>query len=29
MTRLQLYYRESIVPQLVEQFGYRSAMEVP
>lgn len=29
MTRLQLYYRESIVPQLVEQFGYKSAMEVP
>ena len=29
MTRLQLYYRESIVPQLVEQFGYRSAMDVP
>ncbi|MBS1835861.1 MAG: 50S ribosomal protein L5 [Acidobacteria bacterium] len=29
MTRLQQYYRESIVPQLVKQFGYRSAMEVP
>lgn len=29
MTRLQMYYRESIVPQLVEQFGYKSAMEVP
>jgi large subunit ribosomal protein L5 len=29
MTRLQQYYRESIVPQLVNQFGYKSAMEVP
>ena len=29
MTRLQKYYRESIVPQLVSQFGYKSAMEVP
>lgn len=29
MTRLQQYYRESIVPQLVSQFGYKSAMEVP
>ena len=29
MTRLQSYYRETIVPELVKQFGYKSLMEVP
>ncbi len=29
MARLQQFYRESIVPQLVTQFGYKSVMEVP
>ena len=29
MTRLQGYYRETIVPELVKQFGYKSLMEVP
>ena len=27
--RLQKQYRESIVPQLVEKFGYKSVMQVP
>ena len=29
MARLQQYYRDSVVPQLREQFGYRNIMEVP
>ncbi len=29
MTRLQGYYRETIVPELIKQFGYKSLMEVP
>ena len=29
MTRLQSYYKEAVVPQLIEQFGYKSVMEVP
>ncbi|MDE2402583.1 MAG: 50S ribosomal protein L5 [Burkholderiales bacterium] len=27
--RLQNFYRESVVPALVEKFGYKSVMEVP
>lgn len=29
MARLQQYYRDTIVPQLREQLGYRNVMEVP
>ena len=29
MSRLQQFYRESVVPQLTEQFAYKSAMQVP
>ena len=29
MTRLLSYYRKTIVPELVKQFGYKSLMEVP
>lgn len=29
MTRLQSFYKETIIPQLVKQFGYKSVMEVP
>ncbi|MPZ44413.1 MAG: 50S ribosomal protein L5 [Betaproteobacteria bacterium] len=29
MARLQDHYRESVVKQLIEQFGYKSVMEVP
>src|SRR5512147_117249 len=29
MARLQEYYKQSVVPQLKEQFGYKSIMEVP
>jgi large subunit ribosomal protein L5 len=29
MARLQEFYREAVVPKLVEQFGYKSVMEVP
>ncbi|MEK9774777.1 MAG: 50S ribosomal protein L5 [Quisquiliibacterium sp.] len=29
MARLQQQYREKIVPGLIQQFGYKSAMEVP
>jgi len=29
MARLQTYYREKIVPELTEKFGYTSVMEVP
>lgn len=29
MSNLKAYYLEKVVPQLTEQFGYKSAMEVP
>lgn len=29
MTRLQAHYKETVVPKLVERFGYRSVMQVP
>ena len=29
MARLQQFYREKIVPDLVAKFGYKSAMQVP
>lgn len=29
MSRLQEYYQKTVVPQLREQFGYKSLMEVP
>jgi large subunit ribosomal protein L5 len=29
MARLQQYYKETVVPQLREKFGYQSIMEVP
>ncbi|ROR34836.1 50S ribosomal protein L5 [Inmirania thermothiophila] len=29
MARLQEYYKETVVPQLMERFGYRSVMQVP
>jgi large subunit ribosomal protein L5 len=29
MARLQQYYKETVVPQLIKQFGYKSVMEVP
>jgi large subunit ribosomal protein L5 len=29
MTRLQEYYRETIVPQLMQNFSYKSIMQVP
>src|SRR5574340_383163 len=29
MARLQEFYRETVVPKLIEQFGYKSVMEVP
>ncbi|MBN2646464.1 MAG: 50S ribosomal protein L5 [Thiotrichales bacterium] len=29
MARLQSYYKEQVVPKLMEQFGYKSPMEVP
>lgn len=29
MARLQDFYKSTVVPQLVEQFGYKSVMEVP
>ena len=29
MARLQTYYREKIIPDLTEKFGYKSVMEVP
>ena len=29
MARLQTYYREKIIPDLTEKFGYTSVMEVP
>ena len=29
MARLQNYYRETVIPQLMQQFSYRSIMQVP
>jgi len=29
MARMQSFYKETVVPKLVEQFGYKSVMEVP
>ncbi|MDX2219253.1 MAG: 50S ribosomal protein L5 [Burkholderiales bacterium] len=29
MARLHTYYKETVVPQLIKQFGYKSVMEVP
>ena len=29
MTRLQEFYKNVVVPELVKQFGYQSIMEVP
>ena len=29
MARFQEFYKESVVPKLIEQFGYKSVMEVP
>jgi large subunit ribosomal protein L5 len=29
MARLQSFYKETVVPQLMKQFGYKSIMEVP
>ena len=29
MARLQNYYRETVAPALMQQFGYKSVMEVP
>ncbi len=29
MTRLQEYYHETVIPQLTEQFGYKTIMQVP
>lgn len=29
MARLQTYYRETVVPELMKQFGYKSIMQVP
>jgi large subunit ribosomal protein L5 len=29
MARLQEFYKETVVPQLIKEFGYKSLMEVP
>ncbi len=29
MARLEDYYKEKVVPQLIEKFGYKNIMEVP
>ena len=29
MARLQEYYKSTVVPELMKQFGYKSIMEVP
>jgi large subunit ribosomal protein L5 len=29
MARLQSYYRETVVPEMIKKFGYKSVMEVP
>lgn len=29
MARLQQYYKETVVPELIKQFGYKTVMQVP
>ena len=29
MARLQQHYKEQVVPQLMEKFGYKTVMQVP
>ncbi|MGB9151314.1 MAG: 50S ribosomal protein L5, partial [Burkholderiales bacterium] len=29
MSRLHTYYKDTVVKQLMQQFGYKSPMEVP
>ena len=29
MTRLEKFYKEEVMPKLMEQFGYTNPMEVP
>jgi large subunit ribosomal protein L5 len=29
MARLQEYYKQTVVPELLTKFGYKSIMEVP
>ena len=29
MARLREFYKDTVVPELVKQFGYKSVMEVP
>ena len=29
MTRLENYYRDTLVPSMMEKFGYQSVMQVP
>src|SRR5512145_205920 len=29
MARMQQHYRDTVVPELVKKFGYKSVMEVP
>ena len=29
MARLKEYYKETVAPALVKQFGYKSSMEIP
>ena len=29
MARLYSYYKETVVPDLVKKFGYKTAMQVP
>ena len=29
MTRLEKHYQETVVPQLMERFGYKNVMQVP
>ena len=28
-TRLEKFYKDEVVPQLIQKFGYKNAMEVP
>ena len=29
MARLREFYKDTVVPELIKQFGYKSVMEVP
>ena len=29
MTRLENYYKETVVPQMMKEFSYKNVMEVP